>query len=222
MGLVTLGSLRTQAKERADMLKSRFIADSEWNSYINLSYAELEDLLIATAEDYKTISATITVDGSQDAVALPANFYKGIGVDYDVSGRKRPMDKFMFRDRNNYQNQTEQNVLRYRFVKNQIQFIPRASAQSFTLWYVPVTMPLVLDSDTMDGVNGFEDYVIVRSAIRALVKEESNPAALMQELSMLKQRVIDMAANRDQGAPERVTDVLRPQYDTNLVGYDGI
>jgi len=222
MALVTLETLRTQAKQRSDLTKSRFIDDAEWNNIINLVAAELYDLLVATAEDYYTIPGSVTVDGNQDSVALPSNLYKLIGVDYLLGGLKTPMDRFMFRDRLSYQYQGFQ-TLRYRLVGSTLYFTPRPPAQTFDLWLVPKMEPLVNDTDTFDGVNGFEEYIILGSAIMALIKEESDPSGLMALQAAVKQRIIDMAPNRDQGLPERVTDVnttTKTMY--NLGFYDGI
>ncbi len=223
MALVSRETLRTQAKERSDMLKSRFISDDEWNRYLNLSAAELYDLMVATAEDYYTIPATLTVNGTDDTFDLPADCYKLVGIDYRLNSLWTPMEKFMFRDRILYQ-QPYYDYVRYRPMgNNTVMFNPRPPAQDMTLWYVPTCPLMTTDADTFDGINGFEEYIIVNSAIKALVKEESDPSALMAELAQIKQRIIDMAPNRDEGMPEKVTDVVGTRYNQSLVlgFYDG-
>lgn len=62
------------------------------------------------------------------------------------------------------------------------------------------------DSTSLDGISGWEEYVVVDAAIKAMIKEESDPSALMSRKMELKQRVIDSAANRDASLPSRVTD----------------
>ena len=72
---ITLLQLRTQARDRADMTNSLFIADAELNNYINSSIAELHDLLIGAYDSYYSIltSTFNTVSGTA-TYALPADF----------------------------------------------------------------------------------------------------------------------------------------------------
>ena len=50
--MATLATLRNRVRQRADMENNNFVSDSEVNQYINSSYAELYDLLVAKFEDY--------------------------------------------------------------------------------------------------------------------------------------------------------------------------
>ncbi len=62
------------------------------------------------------------------------------------------------------------------------------------------------DSTTIDGVSGWEEYIVVDSALKAMGKEESDVSLLgPQKLAMIK-RLQDMAANRDAGNPATVAD----------------
>lgn len=63
------------------------------------------------------------------------------------------------------------------------------------------------DSTTVDGVSGWEEYIVLDAAIKAMGKEESNIQELMAEKMAMKQRLIDMAANRDIANPATVADV---------------
>jgi hypothetical protein len=86
--------------------------------------------------------------------------------------------------------------------------VPTDSATgTYRLWYVPVYTPLVSDSDTIDGVNGWEEYVIVDAAIKMLAKEESSTTHLDQQKQALIDRVEQMAQNRDMDQPEVIADV---------------
>lgn len=68
------------------------------------------------------------------------------------------------------------------------------------------------DSATIDGVSGWEEYVIVDAALKAMGKEETDPSLIAQQKLMMKQRLQDMAANRDAGNPARVADVQQSDY----------
>ena len=64
-------------------------------------------------------------------------------------------------------------------------------------------------STTVDGFGGWLDYTIVDAARKAMVKEESDPSALMAELAELKLRIEQAAENRDAGFPATVSDATR-------------
>jgi hypothetical protein len=62
------------------------------------------------------------------------------------------------------------------------------------------------DSDTLDGVSGWEEYVITDCCIKALAKEESDPSIFMAQKAALLLRIEAAAENRDAGSPATVSD----------------
>ena len=72
------------------------------------------------------------------------------------------------------------------------------------------TSKLVADSDAMDGVNGWEEYVVLDAAIKSLLKDESYEKvnALEQRKGMMLRRIQDIMSERDSGAAARVNDVM--------------
>lgn len=212
---VTVDQLVNLAKQRADMANSNFVKPTEWISYINYSYAELYDILVAKFADYYTAQFDFTLADSIDAQDLPADFYKARGVDRALSGDEwYTLHPFSFEDRNKRRRiavlGTLYPTVRYRIYGNQIIFTPNDGADgSYRMFYIPRAQTLTSGSDSIDGINGWEDYVVVDAAIKALVKEESDVSVLMMQKQALIQRINDMANNRDAGECERVTDVQR-------------
>ncbi len=68
---------------------------------------------------------------------------------------------------------------------------------------------LLKDTDILDGVSGWTEYVIVDAAIKALEKEESDTSALQIRKQMLKQRIEESAMNRDAGQPDTISATRR-------------
>lgn len=68
---------------------------------------------------------------------------------------------------------------------------------------------LVLTSTSVDQriPQGWEEYGVLDAAIKAVVKEESDPSALMAQKAQLMARIRGAAADRDSGEPARVVDV---------------
>lgn len=59
----------------------------------------------------------------------------------------------------------------------------------------------------VDGINGWEELVVLHAAIRMANKEESDSRALKDERNDLRNRLQAMADNRDQGEPATIQDV---------------
>jgi len=207
---ITLLDLRNACKDRADMQNSNFITDDEWNRYINSAAKELYEILILKGLQYTTTTDTISLNGTDDTYDLPSNFFKLVGVDHNINNETYPMEEYTFQNRNLYNQQNTQRYLRYRLVgEDMIRFNPKPSAQEITIWYDPVLATLSDDTDTLNGVNGWEEYVIVRSALWAKIKEESETGELKQDIAFLRDRIETAAENRDLGPAGQVTDVRR-------------
>lgn len=219
-GQVSLGFIREAAQQRSDMVDSGFVTTQEWNSYINRSYAELYDILVQVYGDeyYMASPLQFTTDGRIPSLyPLPEDFYKLMGVDLTISQSQNgyvTLQKFMFANRNKYLYGNTPSIaygfqdLRYRIEGSNISMIPQPqSGQIIQLWYVPKPRTLLADSDILDGISGWDEYVIVDVAIKAMQKEESDVSVLMAQKEQLRQRITAAASNRDQGMPESVTDV---------------
>lgn len=224
-GTVTLLSVRTNVRQRADMVNSQFCSDAELNGYIASSYKELYDLLISSyGNDYSVATpVTFQTDGTNDKYSLPDGtlysgapaFYKLLGVDLQVQGGAGAwltLKPFAFAERNRFspygiQSLFSNAILRYRLLGNQIWFTPLPQAGlTIQLWYIPEPSTLASDTDTFDGISGWEEYIIVDAAIKALQKEESDVSVLMAQKQALGKRIEAMAETRDPGSPATVVD----------------
>ncbi len=229
---LSLGQLRLMSQQRADRVNSNFVTLPEWNTYINQSYFELYDLLITLYEDYYVHEPIIfQTNGADQQYPLPngvltfndANgspiiakpFYKLMGVDCGLANSGNAwvtLGKFDFIARNRfiYPNLTSTFLgvfnLAYRLVGSKLMFIPTPSAGQFIrFWYIPKLVQLLKDTDTVDGVSGWTEYIIVDAAIKALQKEESDISALMVQKQALIKRIEDSAMNRDAGQPDTIS-----------------
>lgn len=228
--MATLAEIRTQARDRADMTNSTFIGDAEWNRYINAAAKELYDMLVgAYGDDYYLSDSTLSVTSGTESYDLPADFYKLRGVDLILSNeRSYSLKPFNFMERNRYKNgnltwifNRDTNV-RYRLFNGKIRFLPIPSGTyNIKLWYIPKMTELSADSDEFDGINGWEDYIVVDAAIRGLVKEESDPSALMVERQKLMDRINSMAPNRDAGESYTVSDSSKDGLDADMAYFGG-
>lgn len=219
-GVLSLGQIRQMAQQRADRVNSNFVTTAEWNTYINQSAYELYDLLVNTYEDYfVTTPYNFQTDGVSQQFSLPPNFDKLMGVDCGLDNTNNAfitLQKFDFIARNRYiyPNITSTFLgvfnLRYRLVGSTLFFIPTPSAgQYIRVWYIPRMVQLLQDSDLLDSVSGWSEYVIVDAAIKALQKEESDVTVLLAQKQMLQKRIEESAMNRDAGQPDTISSTRR-------------
>lgn len=217
--MVTLAQLRTQARQRADMVYSQNISDAELNVYLNSSACELYDLLVCDYEDYYLTSVNFTL-ANGDGYTLPSDFYKLRGLDFSSGGNWIALDSFNFNERNRNGNLPYTSTyagLKYRILGDTLTITPENScAGDYRLWYIPQLQTLVNDGDSFTTLQRWEEYVVVDACIKMLAKEQDDVSVHMAQKQALIQRIKAAAPNRDAGAGERITDV---NYSRDLWEY---
>jgi len=232
-GNMTLSQVALAARQRADRVNSNFVTKPELTEYINQSAFELYDILVNMFQDYYVATpAQFTSDGTTSLYQLPNGiqtftdqngnsfvakpYYKLIGVDLGLNTAANgwvTVNKFNFIDRNRFVYPNTASTiygvfnLQYRVLGDKIEFIPTpTSGQPIRLWYVPRMESLLQDTDTLDGVSGWTEYVIIDAAIKILQKEESDVSVLQAQKQAMLARITQAAANRDAGQPDTISD----------------
>lgn len=219
---IDLSTLRTRARQRSDMENSTFVSDSEFNNYINAAAAELYDMLVsAYGPEYWMKTATIPQTSGTSEYDLPTDFYKLLGVDADESsnGVAYSLLPFQFEQRNMYQ---EPNLMggliraRYRIKGaatpdgvSKLEILPNNTGiANINVHYIPLFSDMVADSDSVNGFNGWEEYIVLRAAFKALVKEESSTTQVERELENMEKRLEHIRTSRDVHGQEVIVDQM--------------
>lgn len=220
--MTTLLQLRTRARQRADMVGSQFVTDPELTSLINSGYAELYDLVVSAYEDYFSILLPFTVT-SGDTYALPANFYKLRGLDFNNGGSWLACREFNFTDRNNTQYNfnylnTPTAKRSYRIMGDNLLLQPtQAAAGDYRLWYAPAPTALFSDADTLPSSLskfGWDEYVVLYAVERMLSKEETSVTDVVRERSEIVSRISKMAQDRQVEQSSTIQDVQGSHLDS--------
>jgi hypothetical protein len=215
MAAVTLATLRTRSRERADMPVAGFIADSATgiDAFINEGVQRLHEKLVeAFASDYVEKQATFTCNGS-DAVTLPVDFYKLLGVDLNSSdGTIVTLQPFPRGMRNVYKNSVNDGLgYKTRFKLSgptTLRLLPApTSGTTGVIWYNPIATVLVNTNDTVDFPNGWERYVVLYTAMQMKMKQESSVTELQNELLKMELELREIADRRDLSAPSHAVDI---------------
>jgi len=217
----TLAQLRENSRNLADMKENNYVTDSELNTYINFAIADLHDILVgAYGSDYFLNSTTATTVNGTAAYALPADFYKLRAVDIKLDTSSWTAVKpFNFNERNRFDDFGSWTItgvsnIRYRIMGSNIRFTPVPdSAKEYRLWYIPVATKLSSDSDTLDDINQYSDFIVLTAAMKMLNKEESDVSNLAAERARIIERITAMAQNRDAGESESISDIYAENND---------
>lgn len=250
-GQISLGYLRYLSALRADKLNSLYLTNDEWNSNINQSIYELYDILVTKFGDDYFFAPPLQIlltgvtsyplpDGSNyitNGIAAPA-IYKLNGVDANISGQGGginagwvPLPRFNWSDRDKFTTFPGQAgalnnayQMSYREMGNQLYIIPQNQNTLVQLWYVPIMTQLLSDSDMLPfSISGWSEFVIVDSAMKAMVKEESLDKwnILAQCKNQLVDRIETTAANRDTGQGNSVSNTRATCGDAGFSSWGG-
>lgn len=211
---VTLTSLEAQVRQRSDTesLTARFTS-SEVTEYINQTWAELYNYIINTGQDYYLSSYSFNTSSGTTDYALPSDFFLDRGIDVTVSGRLYALDRWQFEEREQYDTLTTWSPgmpWSYTVLGSNVSLRPApGSVQSMRLWYYPTPTRLVSGSDTLDGIAGFEEYIVNGAAAKILVKDDRDPAACMSLKSEALALVTRTLSNRSRASGNRVVNNYR-------------
>ncbi len=202
-GNITLLEIRNRCKMESDNVGQTFISDFEWDEYIRGSYRELYGLIVqAFGNDYfvqaPAAGYTFVTDGINQYFNLPDEFFKLLGVDLQVSSPNFwvTLKPFAFAERN-----------RLSISNNPT---PQAG-QTIRILYVPRLCPPTVDGDVVDGINGWEEYIVIDAVIKALTKEESDVSIFMARKQAIIDRLNSEVENRDAGASACIVDTIGRQ-----------
>lgn len=213
---VTLLTLRTQARELADMEvtgATAFVDDTELNGIINTSAARWYGRIIqAVPERFETVQ-TLTASGAV-SYDVPDDYMYTLAVEYEsTQDRYIDLRRVMFAERNRFNTRgTSSMAIGYRVGGPcadvpQLYLYPPPSTGTYRHIYVPVWEDLSVDTQTVDGYNGWEQWIVYDAAIRMLMKEEADVSTLISERNALGAEMDAAAADREMSAPQRIADV---------------
>jgi hypothetical protein len=138
--VVTLKTMISTVRHRADIVTSQFIDDPELTGYLNDSATELWDLLVAAyGEEYQTASAVLTTTGA-GTIPLPSDFLKSEGPEVAASagGAPRSLKRIPWSDRNKMISNWTGQLAAYCIRGPDIWLFPSPPAgQQVTIYYVP-------------------------------------------------------------------------------------
>jgi hypothetical protein len=189
--------LRTRLREMTDTQNDTHLSDNELNNILDSAAAETTDQIILAglqSENVKTVtfnSVANQLTYPLSSVVAAGDFYKVYQLYVDEgNGQRRPLPRIQSAE-----------VLNYKPVQSAIPLI---------LLYVPYQPKMTSDSDTFDGINGWEEHLLVTAAITVKAKKEDDSSVFRARKRELEGRMQTMG-NRVWSEPPRVMKRRRTQ-----------
>ncbi len=205
MPAATLLEMRNRVRERTDTENQSNPSDTELTQLINTCYQEMYAKLIKHSLHKAESTQSITADGSA-AYNLDAGMYSILGV-WRVDGSGVPTRL----ERHDHRLLTTADITgpadSYRVIGATIEFYPRPSTDTYTIRYVPEPGVLSADGDEIDGVLGWEEYVVVAASIKVMRKLGIAADDLKEDLAELDARLRAEAPDAEASESSVVQDV---------------
>lgn len=199
--LTTL-QLVDRARVLADAENREHISLANWKEFLSVAWGELATMLSDAGLRYFESEDTITTDGNA-SYALPSDFDRSLGVDYEVSsttGERRALSSMMLQQRNYGSATSGQTASGYAIVGQNVRLYPTPpSGQTYYHVYIPQPADISANADgtNVDVVNSHgEAYVINAMAAVALAKEEADASFVISQREKAEANFNVWAANR--------------------------
>ncbi len=192
-GAIALSAIRTRIRQRTDNehTGSSFVTDSELTGLVNVSYSELYGELVRAGLHMSESVQTVTATGAS-TYALNSDLFAVIGV-FRVDGTHRSrLVRHSVRHRPD--TSVKGPASSYRVIGTTVTFHPLPVSGTYEVVYVPVPGTLSADADTVEGILGWEEYLVLDVSIKVLDKEETDARHLRAERERLLARIRDEAA----------------------------
>jgi hypothetical protein len=208
---VTLLTLRDLAKARVGLEAfSGPVGDTQWTGYANKRGRELHGLLVA-AQLLPLASTDITANGAASYSLTTALAIEE--VLYIEGETETPLHRIMPRERSRVRFPNGGGPAEFYEVRGtSLYLLPKPGSGLYRVWYVAMWVNLTADGDTVEGYNGWEDYIVDGMARDAALKEGDIGLAreLKGEMDATKLRIQQEARLRNLTQPPRIVDV-RPR-----------
>jgi hypothetical protein len=197
--MATLLEIRDKVRQRADIQRetARY-PDVELDKYINDSYKKLYGILVRNRLHRDEANQTITADGSA-TYDLPADHFATVGVFKQEDEYYRRLKKFDQRMRpHGATSAVTGEAGKYRIARvagtKTIELYPRPQDGVYIHSYAPILADLSADTDTLESVLSWDEYVVIDASIKALRKENTDTRELKSDLMEVYSQIVADAA----------------------------
>jgi len=195
----TLTSLIDYTRKRADMEGTAFVTDDEITHYLNDEIKAMYSKMVNIEEGilFATVAPTLTKVGD-NAYALPSDFMRLVDVNVYTGSQwvpaspADPQEYYQLLD-DTYTGDYDTRFFLHRnntLDRYELFVFPVGSASNLGVRYIPNMPTLSLGNETLNWPSNWHQVPVLGAAIKCVIKEESDPSALMIEQESEIRRVL--------------------------------
>lgn len=212
---VDLVTLRTRVRWRTDTMNevARF-PDTEVNDCINEGIATFHmELLRVRGQGFNEATASFSTAFGVELYPMPAQLLQLLKVWTYINGFEKVLRVYEEIETEGLSDPVSWETIldpSYRIVGDNISLRPKPTTVN-TIWvkYVPSAVKLVADSNTVDGVDGLEEFIVAWAGQRIAIKnrDEWLSGQFDKEMSLALDRLRTTQSARNAAEPPRMQDV---------------
>ena len=223
-----ISEVRGLANQRSEVTDQAFFDDNEIKRYLNKSWFDLYNRMVAARENYFEKEINFNLNETQNDYTLPEDLYKILKLDYSYANNfHRQVEEIQMDEENRYENLynrdwpfiygTEKRVFFF-LGERQIRLLPSDNIQGrYRLKYArryPETTDssgnklLNIEHPDISIPDGFEQWIIYRTALTILLPEEADTKQLKDDMMYWQGRVEDWMKSKSAGQPKKIIEKL--------------
>ncbi len=230
---VTLGDLATRVRYIADLVNNQFVTDTMIYQFINDGNSVLYNKLLRADPERYMREHTPTIDANGE-FSTEATYFGTIAIDWSEdsnSGIWHNVPRIFATEANAYDHDNDDSgvpsgwhpifdtTVAYGV---RIRLLPNPSSR-YTIRHKYTVAPaeLTVAGQIIDGISGWEEYLVLYAAIKCKIREESSTTALENQLARYEEELDSMIEARNVTEAGRVIDT-RTQggiYDPSIYNW---
>lgn len=203
MATVTVTELIAEARQKADMVNTRFVTDAFVLSALNNRNNQLNALLITNQLMVDELEQVITADGSA-YYAFPTRYFSTLDVYYDPGGSQDMVRLHRTSNRSRPRTTNIEHAESYGTTSSGLVLKPAPTTGTYRHFYIPSPLKLVetvsdanTEVATVNYPMGWEEFLSVGAAIDCLSKEETVNPELNKKIAQIERRIEHEASLRE-------------------------
>jgi hypothetical protein len=211
----TLTNLMADIRYQADIEnQTARHTDPNLTRLINQSYGRFRELLSDHGHGYYLAEDPGSTVAGTATISLPSDNVRIYGLDLEVNGETRSLIEYNLLERNQFKSwtNTQGEGIPYTFriqAPTTATLVPTPDAvYAYTWFYLPVFTDLSSGSDTIDGINGWEDWIVYDVCTKVLTRDDDDEQ-LQKVVGLLRKReaeILHEAGKRSVVTPPRRLD----------------
>lgn len=214
---IQLSELISRIRGRYEVYADQ-VSDDTLTDWINEANSKLRGMLLRSNAAWSLSEDTQNLVSGQRSYNLPADCWRVLRVDVLRSGSNWvTLEPYMLSEETSldHGNVTDRSFYRYCVAGSTIRIAPLPTegiTSGLRVLYNPNTTQLTTGTDTVDGVAGFENYIILEVGIRAFHRLDWDVQALLVERREMEDYIKSLANSPDRGNPKRIRDAYAEFY----------